>query len=208
MGKKKFSLKNIENGDVAKTVAGTSIGVVTPFLLREYVDGYISPEGVWPGVIPAQWGKISVLGSIGIGITCLVGGVVSKSLRLFLLPLGIASTSVGVMMGLFPTPPSAAVRLAQKAPAGRGIPGQNQNLQLRSAQPNVNVSLRAAGSNPAGRVNVSNNPGSFAQKNPELRLQELQKEALDLETQKEIKKLELENSFKKSQPASAIPLRT
>jgi len=199
---KKFSLKNIENADVAKVVAGTSIGVVTPFILREYVDNY-APEGVWPGVIPIEWGRPSVIGSIALGVSCLIGGVVSKSLRLFLLPLGIASTSVGVMMGLFPTPPSSAVRLVVPAGQGRLLPGQQK--QRAPGLPG-NITLKSAGNIPL----KSASPGgsNFIQKNPEQRLAQLEKESSDIELQSQIEKLEEENKFKKSQPSSAIPLRT
>jgi len=198
----KKKLLPFENGDLALTVAGTSIGSVTPFLLREYVDSY-APEGVWPGVIPIEWGRPSVIGSIGLGIGCLIGGVFSKSLRLFLLPLGIASTSVGVLMGVFPTPPSSAIRLVQTTSPGRlnsPAPGRS-NITLRSAGNPGGMTLKSAGS--------VNKPGSnFMQKNPQERLLQLKKESEDLDAQKEAEKLEEDIRFRKSQSSSGIPLRT
>jgi len=190
--KKKFISKE-DQKNLALVTAGSSIGCVTPFVLREYIDGY-TPEGIWPGVIPIEWGRPSVIGSIGLGVTCLIGGIVSKSLRLFLLPLGITSTSVGILMGVFPTPPSSAIRLLQTSPAGTRLKNASPG-QIRLVQ--------------AGNPGHTSNPGSnFTQQNPQARLLQLQKESADIEAQKEVKKLEEELKFRRNQPSSGIPLRT
>ncbi|GAI57278.1 unnamed protein product, partial [marine sediment metagenome] len=138
----------------------------------------------------APWNKLSVIGSIGIGISSLVAGIFFKNYRSVLLPLGISSTSLGVLFGLFPS-------VKEVPPGGRlRVPGQRagSKITLRSPGPNQNIKGRNISSNVQLRPARSGN--TFAQKNPEERLLILKKEEQDLELKKEADRLEAELKFK------------
>lgn len=140
---------SFENGDLAKTCIGTSAGCLTPLILREYVDKSY-PDGVpyINTVVPWPWSNVSVIGGLCLGAGSLIAGLLIKSWRFALIPMGIGSLSVSTMLGLS-IPPK---ELAGRVPAGR----------LKSPAPAIR--LTQAGT-PSRINNPSSNP-SFLLTNP------------------------------------------
>jgi len=197
MPKKEEFISKEDQTNLALVTAGCGTGVATPMILKLYADKEF-PDGIpiIKEVVPMPWSSPSVFVGLCAGAVAIIGGIFIKPIRYFLLPFGITSLSTGVMLGLTTPPPLESGR--QRVPAGnlRRVPG-NQNIS-------GNIVLKTAGSLKSSSPGGSN----FMQKNPEQRLIQLKKESQDLETQKEVEKLEQEIKFKKGQPSSGIPLRT
>jgi len=197
---------SIENGDLAQAVVGSGVGSMTPLILRQYVDPNF-PNGI-PGLgfIPWPWNSISVFGGLLLGAGSLIAGIVFKPVRMALIPMGVSSICVSTMLGLS-IPPVPGGGLRRQVPAGARLKSSGP---VNRSQGNVRlVSAGSPGLRPGGISNPSSrvNPGSFAQKSPEQRIQILQKEAHDAELEDEVKKLEAEKRQRESGP-TCIPLRT
>lgn len=192
--KKESFISNVDKKNLALTVAGGGTGVALPLTLKLYADPSY-PDGL-PYIkefVPWPWSSPSTFISMVGGAVALIAGIFIKPARYALLPFGITALTGGVMLALI-TPESS--------PGGRLRPGQKVPAGLKTASPGQIRLIQAGSGSPGGSTNA------FMQKNPEARLAELKREEADIETQKQITELEEQNRFKKSQPTSAIPLRT
>ena len=188
---KKIEFSETDSKNLALITAGAGAGVGSPFILRQMVDP-LYPDGLpyVNTIVPWPWSNPSVFGSIAIGAASLIASIFIKPARYLLVPLGIGSLSVGCLFGAMAPPKELRSR-----PASRLV---QQGSAARDAA--SRITLRSAG---------AGSPSSnFVQKSPQLRLQQLKKEAEDIELQKEVKKLEEENRFQRDRSSNAIPLRT